>query len=929
MGEANNVTDLGFHRPFEISATRYLNAGWWPITVPYGEKHPPATGYTGRNSLWADEDKIREWCAEGNWNVAFHLGPVAPPSEYGLRDNDPQWTRRKWASASGEPLWTVVGIDVDDYADGGRDKSGYNQLLELEERLGKLPDTWTSSSRSDGKSGIRYFLAPAEYGYRGRLAEHIDVIQQTHRYAMVWPSRHPAGGQYTWFRPGQLPQGGGAVGFTAKVAKRFKSTGMSLLRFVPTDAIPYVWELPVLPEPWVEEVTNGFTRHEGSSIDMDSSVDEIEEWAKNTFKGSADGDYCKLMAKRVEVLKKEIAEDATSHDKIVNAHWNVSAMGAEGHSGWRTAVTDLENFWLEDVGSRGKRSLNAARLEIFRSYVNGLRKLKAQVDEGKRGIPNQCACYTAPPLEPGEFRPTGEPRDPSEYTMDDDGNGEHLVDVFGGEEGDLRYIDEMEQWLMWNGGMWEAKDEKVIRRAYRETVKKRQINFSDHLMSVAREMEEADDPKAKAAKNLAARWADWAKRSGMVSAQKSALEAAKTYDGITIEYSDVDKHENLLAVGNGVLELNARSWDASGDEVLPQEAVVFYDKPRKEALLVQNTGIPYIPLQEQYRAGGDLAAGARAWADFLGMFLPEKPVRDWAQQVFGHMLYGKNIAKQLVFLYGPSDTGKTTFLNTITAALGEYAGTFNMAMFKQGKEFNPQLLESLKRRMIGTSEVGGASEISAEVMKQISGNDPMMSEVKNSMKNAGGVPAFVTVFATNNPPEVHGNDPALQGRIVVIPFRHQARKSSKGNAIPEICATAALAWMVEGWAMYVKHDMKNKPDTEDIKESESTFRQGMMGDAAMFVEECCDLTQDVDDLTAQDQLFSAYKAWATEAGFEKTWNKITFGKKLKEAGVMEAISTRKAPGREGEVVKARPGIRLKAEWMGQRSKYTKFKMSTN
>lgn len=934
MGESrddDNVRDMGKARPFQQSANRYLSAGWWPITVEYGLKHPPRTGYTGRNCQWPDEDSISEWSEEKNWNVAFHLGPVPPPSERGLPDEDPEWSSQEWVDEVGNPMWTVVGIDVDDYEDGEKVKEGHAQLMELMSELGDLPETWTSSSRDDGKSGIRYFLAPAEYGYKGKIASHIDVIQQAHRYAMVWPSLHPSGGQYTWFGPGQAPQGQGAQGYAAQPARRYKSGGVSQLRFVQQEVVPLVWTLPLLPEPWVERLTEGYMRHEGHSIDMDSSVDEVWEWAEKHFNQDPEGEYCQRMRKRVEAWKHDILEDATSHDKIRDAHWNILCNGSEGHPGWIKALKEIEAFWLEDVvKKRGKRALGEANGEMFRSRTNALRKIKAAVKEGSRGLNVHCPCYTPPPLDGGgEFRPTGKPRNPGEYTQDDDGNGEHFVDVFGGSEGDLRFIEEMDQWLMWLGDRWEAKDEKIIRRAFRETVKERQINFAEHLHAVATDMEALEDPNAKAARNLANKWAEWARRSGNVSQAKNALDAAKTYDGITIEYADVDSREDLLAVANGVLQLNARSWDSSGNEVMPEQSVVFHEKPDKNDLLVQNTGVPYIPLQEQYKAGGDLAAGARAWADFLGMFLPEKPVRDWAQQVFGHMLYGKNIAKQLVFLYGPSDTGKTTFLNTITAALGEYAGTFNMAMFKQGKEFNPQLLESLKRRMIGTSEVGGTSEISAEVMKQISGNDPMMSEVKNSMKNAGGVPAFVTVFATNSPPEVHGNDPALQGRIVVIPFRHQAQKSSKGNAIPEICAAAALAWMVEGWDLYVKNDMKNKPVTEDIAESESTFRQGMMGDAAMFVEECCDLTQDADDLTAQDQLFSVYKSWATESGFEKTWNKIVFGKKLKEAGVMEAISTRKAPGREGEVVKARPGIKLKPEWSVPRRHSVKFKVSTN
>ena len=60
--------------------------------------------------------------------------------------------------------YEVIGIDVDHYISGGKEKFGGDQLKELEAKLGPLPPTWISSSRSDGISGIRFFVVPKGIG---------------------------------------------------------------------------------------------------------------------------------------------------------------------------------------------------------------------------------------------------------------------------------------------------------------------------------------------------------------------------------------------------------------------------------------------------------------------------------------------------------------------------------------------------------------------------------------------------------------------------------------------------------------------------------------------------------------------------------------------------------------------------------------------
>lgn len=153
----------------------YYEAGWIPLMVDPYKKEPPPNRTTGRHPepTW---EQIKRWIKSAKeHNIAIRIPPY------------------------------MVGADVDAYKDGAQER-----LAELEWELGKLPPTWTSSARSDGVSGIRYFLIPPGLHLPGNLGTGIDIIQFRHRYAMAPPSVHPEGERYKWYAPGQALDGRGA-----------------------------------------------------------------------------------------------------------------------------------------------------------------------------------------------------------------------------------------------------------------------------------------------------------------------------------------------------------------------------------------------------------------------------------------------------------------------------------------------------------------------------------------------------------------------------------------------------------------------------------------------------------------------------------------------------------------------------------------------
>ncbi len=169
--------------PYTRAARGYWELGW-RNPIPVRGKHPPITGYTGRDGADVTDADITRWCAgrEGGWNI-------------GLRLHD-----------------GVIGIDVDAY-DG---KQGAATIAKAEIELGGLPPTWSTTSRGPGQPArILLYRVPEGLGWRSAEANIIDrfggdvnVIHRGWRYAMVAGSTHPETMKgYAWYDPAAAVSG--------------------------------------------------------------------------------------------------------------------------------------------------------------------------------------------------------------------------------------------------------------------------------------------------------------------------------------------------------------------------------------------------------------------------------------------------------------------------------------------------------------------------------------------------------------------------------------------------------------------------------------------------------------------------------------------------------------------------------------------------
>jgi hypothetical protein len=298
--------------PYASSAPEYLAKGWSPIPVDPDSKKAEVRGYHGGSAKPVTEMMVNRWIRRfPDANVAL----VLP-------DN-------------------VIGIDVDAY-DG---KPGRKTLEKLISDLGPLPETWVSTARSDGISGIRLYRVKPGLSWPGQAGPGIDIIHSGNRYVIVTPSLHANGNRYRWY-PGDQ-----------------KINSWS------TRKVPSPCHLPWLPAEWVEylSLAPGADSAPGSGNPLARrfSLAALHE----ALKAFGSGESCEQIAGIADRAVRDIAAGASAHDTALNAVWGILADFAKGHRGPNRALAQVHQAFVSAPGPR-QRARTAE--EEFRALALGI-----------------------------------------------------------------------------------------------------------------------------------------------------------------------------------------------------------------------------------------------------------------------------------------------------------------------------------------------------------------------------------------------------------------------------------------------------------------------------------------------------------------------------------------------------------------------------
>ena len=855
MSVENTPRLINSGKPFRNMAIKYHEAGWYPLPLPPRKKEMPPTGYTGHNkNKYMSVDKAEQ--------ITTWLENHPKDANIGMWLHD-----------------GVVGLDVDAYFKGEKQYEGQLTFAEMEKKLGALPPTWTSTARSDKVSGIRFFQVPKGLVFPGKAGPGIDIIYSGYRYTVVYPSSHPEGGQYQWYRPGMDLDGAPARWTREAVEHPDSEWKHTFARIEAFGEYPHPDDLTYLPEAWVQELQLG--KKSDKPMDVDSTIPELYKWVDNNFQNAtlARGEWCSMLKKTVKKHVDAVKDNADTHQYIINAHWSLMNLGVEGHKGWGTAIKLFDRFLERHLGEKGRRKRLPEELnrEINRSKWNAMRLIKGKIElaaeeQGISLISPSCRCFKESEVgvessKPAP-KPTGAAADPFDYRLNDDGNAEHLIDLY---KENLMYITGFEKWMLWNGTRWERDADGVARRCFWK-VRDRQESAVDQLWSYARNLD-PEDPEARGARKRAVDAEKFAQQSGNNTRANAALEAATSIQGVSINPAELDVNPRLLGVENGLLELT-------------DEGVEFR-KAKHDDFVTLNTGVKFFEPTDLVKAGGDVQKGLLLWKDYLDRFIPDLELRRFVQKVMGYCMLGSNAERLAIFLYGDTSTGKSVMLKAVMGAMGEYAATVNLNSVFKDRDLNPALAAVLPKRIITASEAGSNNHLHADLFKRITGNDHISAELKFSNEIQVRIPAFTPVIATNGAPTIEGADTALKKRLLVIPFNHRISadddRKTASDDIAVISREAVFAWLVEGWKVYAKEGLDPRDWPEAVKNDTLDF-SASLSDMGEFVADMLEPAKG-EKISGADA-FDAYIRWAAEQRIKDTdqYPRRKFAIKMKEAG---------------------------------------------
>ena len=478
----------------------------------------------------------------------------------------------------------------------------------------------------------------------------------------------------------------------------------------------------------------------------------------------------------------------------------------------------------------------------------------------------------------------------------DQANANRLVKTFG-----ARVLVAADKWHVWDGVRWRAGDmgeadvyrygcmlSGMVREEARAVMRKaRAAALGGTAAALAGLDEDEVEAWAEAsgekgqgaaggkAAELAEALEKWSVRCEMGGTIETALRLSRKM--LTVDAGLMDRNPWLLNVRNGVVDLRDGS-------LRPHRA---------EDLITKLADVEYRGLDhvcEDWERAVEQIAGERQVADFL---------RRW----FGYCATGDISEQVFVVHWGDGSNGKSTILNTVSAVLGDYAGTAAPQLLAtssaNGSEAHPTGIADLwGKRMVTAHETKEGAVLREDFIKQATGGD----KIKARFMRADFFefdPTHKIQLLTNSKPTVKGQDHGIWRRVLLVAYLQRfgtAEQVANGEASlvgdkhlgarlsGDDARAGVLSWIVRGAVEWAQGGGLKAPDV--VREASEVYREEQ-DRVGQWLHECCELevaapgsrvggvgADDVSGFTYSEPLtmgmgglFPSYVEWCKSAGF--------------------------------------------------------------
>lgn len=437
---------------------------------------------------------------------------------------------------------------------------------------------------------------------------------------------------------------------------------------------------------------------------------------------------------------------------------------------------------------------------------------KARTARGPRPVRAPAIVFEQPWLHEARS-PGGRP-----LSLTDLGNSERLVIGHGD---DVRHIQTVRRWLVWDGTRWKTDENGELRRRARSAVR-----------AILLEAAAMDDQKLRS--ELIAHQI----RSESEHSIKAMMSLAEIDEKIAKRLGDFDADCLLLNVKNGTVDLRTGELQPhSRDDLITKLAPVEFDRD----------------------------ATAPMWEKFLYEIMDGDMERvQFLQRALGYSLTGDTSEHCFFLLFGIGANGKSTMLETCRFLLGDYAAQADFSTFlaSKGGAIRNDLARLAGARFVSAAESDAGKRLAESVIKALTGGDTIAARYLYS-EYFEFRPQFKLYLATNHKPKIVGTTEAMWRRVKLIPFNvtippekrdhHLIEKlKAEASGILNWCLAGLRDWQADGLA-----------EPAAVLDATSDYR-GHEDVLAHFLDARCNIG---DTLQCRaGELYETYKKWTEETG---------------------------------------------------------------
>ena len=318
--------------------------------------------------------------------------------------------------------------------------------------------------------------------------------------------------------------------------------------------------------------------------------------------------------------------------------------------------------------------------------------------------------------------------------------------------------------------------------------------------------------------------------------RRGTLEIAEHQPELNVLASELDADPYILNVANGTLDLHTMELrDHNPMDRLTKVAVGAYEPD----------------------------STSTEWLDFLTRILPDPEVRAFLQRFIGYSLLGTVVEHIFAIAHGSGQNGKSTFTETVTNALGDYAQPAPTSLFMRGHygpaagQATPDVVKLRGVRLAVAAESDRAIPLAEAEVKNITGGNTITARALHK-DPITFEPSHTILMETNYLPKITGRDEGIWRRITAIPFTEYIPPEERDPELKSnlmLQSSAILTWAIEGYISYKEIGLAAP---EAVQLYTNNYRTNS-DSVTRFVMDMC--TRKRDEQVLISALFTSYKNW--------------------------------------------------------------------